>query len=78
MRIFRRKLIPSVLSSHHQAIDQLGKDLVIEGYSPDGIVEAIAHTKRPFTLGVQWHPEQDFQGNKRLFKAFVRAARGMK
>jgi putative glutamine amidotransferase len=75
MAIYRRKIIPSVLSSHHQSIDRLGKDLVIEAFSPDGIIEAIAHTKRPFTIGVQWHPEQDFQANKRLFKAFVRAAR---
>jgi putative glutamine amidotransferase len=78
MSIYRRKIIPSVLSSHHQAIDQLGKDLVVEGLSPDGIVEAIAHTKRPFTVGVQWHPEQDYQGNRRLFKAFIKAARGVK
>ena len=75
MRIYRRKTIPSVLSSHHQAIDRLGKDLVVVGLSPDGIVEAIAHTKRPFTIGVQWHPEQDYEGNKRLFMAFIRAAR---
>lgn len=74
MSIFRRKVIASVLSSHHQAVDQLGQDLLIEGYSPDGIVEAIAHSKRPFTIGVQWHPEQDYQRNKRLFSAFVKAA----
>jgi putative glutamine amidotransferase len=78
MRIYRRKVIASVLSSHHQSIDRLGQNLAIEGLSPDGIVEAIAHTKRPFTVGVQWHPEQDFQGNKRLFKAFIRAARRAK
>ncbi len=75
MRIYRRKIIASVLSSHHQAIDRLGKDLTVVGLSPDGIVEAIAHTKRPFTIGVQWHPEQDYEGNKRLFMAFIRAAR---
>jgi putative glutamine amidotransferase len=78
MRIYRRKLIPRVLSSHHQAVDLLGEDLVVEALSPDGIIEAIAHRKRPFTIGVQWHPEQDYQGNKRLFKAFIKAARRAK
>jgi len=75
MGIYRRKVIPRVVSSHHQSIDQLGEGLSIEGLSPDGIVEAIAHTQRPFTVGVQWHPEQDFTSNKPLFKAFIRAAR---
>jgi putative glutamine amidotransferase len=78
MSIYRRKVILKVVSSHHQSSDKLGQDIVAEGMSPDGIVEAIAHTKRPFTIGVQWHPEQDYQANKRLFKAFIRAARGAK
>lgn len=54
---------------HHQAIKQLGRDLIAEARSvPDGIVEAIRYappagppaTKGdagPFAYGVQWHPE---------------------
>ncbi|OYV27418.1 MAG: hypothetical protein B7W98_01830 [Parcubacteria group bacterium 20-58-5] len=48
--------------------------MVVEGVAPDGIIEAIAHRLRPFTIGVQWHPEQHFSNNKRLFKAFIKAA----
>jgi putative glutamine amidotransferase len=75
MKIYRRKVIPRTVSSHHQSIDQLGQGLVIDGYAPDGIVEAISYPARPFTIGVQWHPEQDYEGNKRLFGAFINAAR---
>ncbi|MBS1992971.1 MAG: gamma-glutamyl-gamma-aminobutyrate hydrolase family protein [Cyanobacteria bacterium SZAS LIN-2] len=74
MKIFRRKVIPSVISSHHQAIDLLGRDLLVDGIAPDGIIEAISHRTRYFTVGVQWHPEQGYEANKRLFRAFIKAA----
>jgi putative glutamine amidotransferase len=49
---------PRILSSHHQAADKLGKDLVPIATSRDGkIVEAVAHQKYPCVLGVQFHPE---------------------
>lgn len=44
-------------SSHHQAVDQLGKGLHVCQYSDDHIVEAIQHETLPI-LGVQWHPER--------------------
>jgi len=75
MKIYRRKIIPSTVSSHHQSIDILGHGLEIDGVAPDGIIEAIRHMTRYFTVGVQWHPEQGYEANKRLFKAFIRAAR---
>ena len=46
-----------VNSTHHQAVAQLGKDLVAFGVSDDGLVEAIRHDRRPEIVGVQWHPE---------------------
>ncbi|WP_429497511.1 gamma-glutamyl-gamma-aminobutyrate hydrolase family protein [Robbsia andropogonis] len=47
-----------VNSIHHQAVDRLGRDLVVEAVSADdGIVEAIRYQKAPFVVGVQWHPE---------------------
>jgi putative glutamine amidotransferase len=73
-KIYRRKVIASAVSSHHESIDRLGRDIVVEGIAPDGIIEAIAHRLRPFTIGVQWHPEQHFSNNKRLFNAFIKAA----
>jgi putative glutamine amidotransferase len=55
---------PYVLSSHHQGIEKLGKDITVIARSMDGkIVEAITHNKYPNVLGVQFHPE-----NNNLFK----------
>ncbi len=49
---------PHVLSSHHQAMGKLGKDLTVEATSLDGrIVEALAHAKFRNVLAVQFHPE---------------------
>jgi putative glutamine amidotransferase len=49
---------PRILSSHHQAIEALGKDLVPIATSRDGkIIEAVVHKKYPGVLGVQFHPE---------------------
>ncbi len=76
-RIFGAGTIENIISSHHQAVRRLGKGLTITGFSEDGIVEAIEHTSREFTIGVQWHPEADYQSAERLFKAFVRRARQM-
>ena len=47
-----------VNSIHHQCVDQLGKDLVLEARSPiDLVPEAIRHTQSSFVMGLQWHPE---------------------
>ncbi len=47
-----------VLSSHHQAVEKLGKGLRVAATSVDGrVVEAIEHQKYPNILGVQFHPE---------------------
>ena len=45
-------------SIHHQAVKDLGRDLVVEAWSePDRIVEAIRWTGPSYLFGVQWHPE---------------------
>jgi putative glutamine amidotransferase len=45
-------------SIHHQAIKDLGRDLVVEAWSePDRIAEAIRHTGPAYLFAVQWHPE---------------------
>ncbi len=47
-----------VTSIHHQAVDRLGSDLVVEARSAaDGIIEAIRSRGSGFVTGVQWHPE---------------------
>ncbi len=49
---------PRILSSHHQALEKMGRDLVAVASSRDGrIVEAVQHAKYPHVLGVQFHPE---------------------
>lgn len=49
---------PTIISSHHQAADELGKGIRVTATSLDGkIVEAIEHDTFPNVLGTQFHPE---------------------
>lgn len=65
-----------VNSLHHQAIKDIGEELVASAYSTDGFVEAIEMRDHPFLLGVQWHPEHMVkdQDQRKIFEAFVKAA----
>ena len=59
---------PRILSSHHQALEKMGRDLVAIASSRDGrIVEAVQHARFPHVLGVQFHPEHPllFDGEPR-------------
>ena len=45
-------------SIHHQAVKDLGRELVVEALGvPDGIVEAIRWRGPSYVFGMQWHPE---------------------
>ncbi len=46
-----------VASWHHQALADAGSFEAI-GWSDDGFLEAIRDIRKPFYLGVQWHPER--------------------
>jgi len=46
----------TVYSSHHQAVDRIGRGLKAVAHSRDGVVEALERTDGP-GLFVQWHPE---------------------
>jgi putative glutamine amidotransferase len=49
---------PNVWSSHHQALEKLGKGIVPIAWSMDGkIVEAVLHSEYPNVIGLQFHPE---------------------
>lgn len=53
-----------VNSAHHQSVDKLGKELIINSQADDGTIEGIEwkdKTGKPFMLCVQWHPERMFQ-----------------
>ncbi len=48
-----------VNSSHHQAVETLGKGFEVESWcATDDIIEQIRLRNYPFALGVQYHPER--------------------
>ncbi len=52
---------PFVLSSHHQAVKETGKGLIVTARSMDGkIVEALEHIEYPNVIGIQFHPEPSY------------------
>ncbi len=68
-----------VNSSHHQAVNKVGRDLRVIARAPDGVIEAIIDMRQDrFALGVQWHPEIGWEKDKfsqAIFKQFIEAAR---
>lgn len=63
-----------VNSIHHQAIGKLAPTLKALAYADDKIIEAIYQPNLKFFLGVQWHPEYNFQVDKNsltLVKYFI-------
>jgi putative glutamine amidotransferase len=64
-------------SLHHQGIDQLSPDLVVEARTDDGLIEAARCRGDWWALGVQWHPERmDPEHQQPLFSAFRAAITG--
>lgn len=66
----------SVSSRHHQAVRDPGSMRVV-ARAHDGVIEAIDEPRRPFYLGVQWHPERtpDPALGQAIFDRFIAAAR---
>ena len=68
-----------VNSLHWQGVETLGSDLAVEARAPDGLIEAFRVANAPtFALGLQWHPEWQFERNpfsRALFAAFGEASR---
>jgi putative glutamine amidotransferase len=65
----------SVRSIHHQAVDNLGKNLRAIAHSDDGITEALERTDGKFGLFVQWHPElmTDLAHRNAIYGALIHA-----
>ena len=70
----------AVNSLHNQGIDRLALRLIPEGTAPDGTIEAVRVADAPgFAVGIQWHPEYDFETDalsRRIFESFAEAVRG--
>ncbi len=68
---------------HHQAVHRTGEGLVAVAWADDQVIEAVELPGHPFAVGVQWHPEYDFETDAlsaAIFAAFgeaVRARRGL-
>lgn len=68
----------AVNSSHHQALDRLGRGLTAAARSEDGVVEAVEHDSLPL-ISVQFHPERmtgkkarsDTVDGGAIFRAFL-------
>ncbi len=63
-----------VNSLHKQAINEVGARLTIEALAPDGLTEAVSLLENRFMLGVQWHPESNYEQDKMskfLFTQFI-------
>lgn len=70
-----------VNSMHHQALNGVPEGLAATAHAPDGLVEALEAPGAAFCVGVQWHPEMLVDtdpGTRRLFAAFVDAARAFR
>ena len=63
----------SVNSRHHQAIRDLAPGLRATAWASDDLIEAVESTNGagPWTLAVQWHPEDDVEVG--LFERFAEA-----
>jgi putative glutamine amidotransferase len=61
-RILGETSLP-VNSLHHQALNRLSPHLTVSARAPDNVIEAVeiasrTHSRQPFAIGVQWHPEE--------------------
>lgn len=69
----------AVNSLHNQGVARLAPGLRVEATAPDGTIEAVTvEGAKAFALGVQWHPEYDFDRDRAsgaIFEAFGAAAR---
>lgn len=73
-RIAEATEIP-VNSAHHQAVETVPADVVVNAIAPDGVIEGIEYPSRRFCIGVQWHPEYAISpADTALMEAFVKAA----
>jgi putative glutamine amidotransferase len=73
--ILRRQRV-EVNTTHHQAVKQTGKGLIVNATAEDGLIEGIESARHSFVVGLQWHPEvlaPRHEHQRRIFSAFTAA-----
>jgi putative glutamine amidotransferase len=67
-----------VNSHHHQAIETVGEGLRATAWTADGLIEALEDQRTDrWVLGVQWHPEIEWEDDvfsEKIFTSFIEAA----
>ena len=65
-----------VNSFHHQAVDEIGRDLTVSARASDGTIEGLEAVDRDFVVAVQWHAEclVSRPAQAALFAAFTAAS----
>ena len=66
-------------SGHHQAVKDVGRDLLVVASAADGLSEALELPGHPWLVAVQWHPEMsaaEQPSQQRIFDSLVAAASG--
>ncbi len=58
---------------HHQGVEDLAPDLIVEAVADDGLIEAARCRGDWWALGVQWHPERMDGEHRNLFQIFREA-----
>ena len=74
-----------VTTSHHQAVERIGRGLRVSARSEDGLIESMeweSPNQRPFVLLVQWHPERmsdtESPAAKGIFDEFIKEIEGVR
>lgn len=69
----------TVNSYHHQAVDDVGENLVVTARAQDEVIEGLEFPGDRFGVFVQWHPERmPYEHRSKIFGAFVKACRERK
>lgn len=76
-KVSHHNSVLKVNSMHHQAVREPASGLIVSGYAPNQLIEAIEKPDYPFFLGVQWHPEYLWSQDPAaagIFSAFITAS----
>jgi putative glutamine amidotransferase len=58
-------------SFHHQALDQVARDLKVVARAPDGVVEAVELDGDGYVLAVQWELQEEWRVDRRFLEPFA-------